>query len=188
LTAQRESGASAAVRALGAGALYRLTAAAEEIKKLKARYFRDLDDKNWEGLNSIFAEDAVFDLRAVNSVRQLPGGELVPPLGGEDQVFRGRATIVAMIRVAVEGLITVHHGHAPEIDVLTEGTARGIWALEDILRFPSGELLLHGFGHYHESYIKVTGDWRIKTSRLTRLYLGGGALSVPPQARTSAPG
>jgi hypothetical protein len=168
-------------------ALERLVAA-EEIKNLKARYFRDLDCKNWEGLNSIFAEDAVFDLRAVNSVRQLPGGDLVPPLGGERQIFRGRDAIVAMIRAAVEGFVTVHHGHAPEIDVLTERTARGTWALEDILRFPSGELLLNGFGHYHETYEKIGADWQIKTSRLTRLYLAGGALSVPPQARTSAPG
>jgi hypothetical protein len=162
--------------------------AVEEIKKLKARYFRDLDAKNWEGLHSIFAADAVFDLRAVNSVRQIPGGELVPPLGGEDRIFRGRGPIVAMIRAAVEGLITVHHGHAPEIEVLTDSTARGIWALEDILRFPSGELLLNGFGHYHETYEKVGGDWQIKTSRLTRLHLAGGALAVPPQARSPAPG
>ena len=185
--AQQGSGASAGVGAPGADALYRLTAA-EEIKKLKARYFRGLDDKNWEGLYSIFAEDAVFDLRAVNSVRRLPGGDLVPPLGGDGQIFRGREAIVAMIRAAVEGLITVHHGHAPEIDVLTERTARGIWALEDILRFPSGELLLNGFGHYHETYEKAGADWQIKTSRLTRLHLAGGALSVPSQARASAPG
>jgi hypothetical protein len=183
LTASRESGAGAPE----ADALHRL-AAAEEIKKLKARYFRDLDDKNWQGLDSTFAEDAVFDLRAVNSVRRLPGGELVPPLGGEDQVFRGRATIVAMIRTAVEGLMTIHHGHAPEIEVLTDCTARGIWALEDILRFPSGKLLLHGFGHYHETYEKADGAWQIKTSRLTRLYLAGGALSVPTQAGSSAAG
>jgi hypothetical protein len=154
--------------------------AAEQIKKLKARYFRELDCKNWEGLYGVFATDAVFDLRAVNSVRRLPGRDLVPPLGGTDQIFTGRDTIVAMIRAAVEGLITVHHGHAPEIDVLTDNTARGIWALEDILRFPSGELLLNGFGHYHETYEKVGGDWQIKTSRLTRLDLFGGALSVPP--------
>jgi hypothetical protein len=73
---------------------------------------------------------------------------------------------------------------SPEIEVLTDRTARGIWALEDILRFPSGELLLNGFGHYHETYEKADGARQIKTSRLTRLYLSGGALSVPAQARS----
>jgi SnoaL-like domain len=153
-------------------------AAIEEIKQLKARYFRDLDTKNWEGLNSIFAADAVFDLRAVNSLRQLVTGDFTPPLGGEDRVFRGRAAIVAMIRGAVESLITVHHGHTPEIDVISESTARGIVPMEDILRLPSGELMLHGFGHYHETYEKVGGRWLIKTSYLTRLSIEGAPLSI----------
>jgi hypothetical protein len=26
-----------------------------------------------------------------------------------------------------------------------------------------------GFGHYHETYRKVSGEWRIATLRLTRL-------------------
>jgi hypothetical protein len=154
-------------------------AAIEEIKQLKARYFRELDTKNWEGLNSIFATDAVFDLRAVNSVRGLSTGDFMPPLGGEDRVFRGRAAIVAMIRGAVESLITVHHGHTPEIEVTSQSTARGIVPMEDILRLSSGELVLHGFGHYHETYEKLGGRWQIKTSYLTRLFLAGAPLSIP---------
>ena len=30
-------------------------------------------------------------------------------------------------------------------------------------------LTLHGYGHYHETYEKIDGRWRIKTSKLTRL-------------------
>jgi len=153
--------------------------AVEDIKKLKARYFRDLDTKDWDDLPSIFALDAAFDLRAVNSVRQLTTGEMMPPLGGEDQIFRGRATIVAMIRSALEGLYTVHHGHTPEIEITGATTARGIWVLEDMLRKPSGQLLFTGFGHYHETYENGGSGWEIKTSRLTRLYMDGGSLDVP---------
>ena len=29
---------------------------------------------------------------------------------------------------------------------------------------------LDGYGHYHETYEKDAGRWRIKSSRLTRLY------------------
>jgi SnoaL-like domain len=163
-------------------ALVKLTAV-EEIKQLKARYFRELDTKNWDGLNSVFAADAVFDLRAVNSVRQPLTGELSPPEGGEDRVFRGRTAIVEMIRNAVESLITVHHGHTPEIEVLSETTARGIVPMEDVLRLPSGELLLNGFGHYHETYQKFDAGWQIKTSRLTRLFIAGVPLSIPGQTR-----
>lgn len=153
--------------------------AAEDIKKLKARYFRDLDTKDWDDLPRVFALDAEFDLRAVNSVRQLTNGEMRPPVGGEEQIFRGRAAIVAMIRSAIEGLYTVHHGHTPEIEITSASTARGIWVLEDILRKPSGELLFRGFGHYHETYERHGSGWKIKTSRLTRLYMDGGSLAVP---------
>jgi SnoaL-like domain len=154
-------------------------AAIEEIKQLKARYFRELDTKNWDGLNSVFAADAVFDLRAVNSVRAPLTGDLDPPLGGEERVFRGRAAIVAMIRTAVQTLITVHHGHTPEIEVVSEDSARGIVPMEDVLRLPSGELVLNGFGHYHETYEKLGGRWQIKTSYLTRLFIAGAPLSIP---------
>jgi hypothetical protein len=152
--------------------------AVEEIKKLKARYFRDLDTKDWEDLPSVFCSDAEFDVRAVNSVRQLPGSEMRPPLGGDEQIFRGRNAIVAMIRRAVEGLYTIHHGHTPEIDVINSNAARGIWVLEDTLRHPSGKLLLNGFGHYHETYENRGDGWEIKTSRLTRLYLEGESLAI----------
>ncbi len=165
-------------------ALAKLTAT-EEIKQLKARYFRELDTKNWEGLNRVFAADAIFDLRAVNSVRQPLSGEFSPPLGGEDRIFRGRAAIVAMIRAAVESLITVHHGHTSEIEVLSETTARGIVPMEDTLRLPSGELLLNGFGHYHETYEKLDAHWQIKISRLTRLFIAGVPLSIPGQPQVT---
>jgi hypothetical protein len=159
-------------------------AAIEAIRRLKARYFRELDTKNWEGLIAVFSDDAVFDLRAVHSIRDPISAELRPPEGGEDRIFRGRTTIVRMIREAVGGLITVHHGHTPEIDILSEDTARGIVPMEDILRFPSGELLLRGFGHYHETYEKIGGNWQIKTSRLTRLFIEGAPLSIPSQVRS----
>jgi hypothetical protein len=38
--------------------------AIEQIKQLKARYFRCMDTKDWAGLRSVFCDDAVFDARA----------------------------------------------------------------------------------------------------------------------------
>jgi hypothetical protein len=65
----------------------------------------------------------------------------------------------------------VHHGHTPEIDITSATTATGTWAMEDVLRWPdSGPLRsLHGYGHYHETYERVAGQWYIKTITLTRL-------------------
>lgn len=152
--------------------------AIEEIKRLKARYFRDIDTKDWDDLATVFDADAVFDLRAVNSIRHPLTREWQPPLAGSDQVFNSSDAIVAMIRGAVEKLYTVHHAHVPEIEILSETRATGVWPMEDELRHASGELLLAGSGHYRETYAKGADGWRIKTSTLSRLWLHGGALSV----------
>ena len=65
-------------------------------------------------------------------------------------------------------VVTVHQCHTPEIDLTSATTASAIWAMEDMLRWPDGTEL-HGYGHYHETYAKLDGDWRIKRSKLTRL-------------------
>lgn len=57
----------------------------------------------------------------------------------------------------------------PEIELTSPTTATGIWALHDIVIWPTG-LRLDGHGHYHETYAKTDAGWRISTSRLTRLH------------------
>lgn len=47
-------------------------------------------------------------------------------------------------------------------------TARGVWAMTDLVRLLPA-VTLHGYGHYHETYEKQDGQWRITSSRLTRL-------------------
>jgi len=75
------------------------------------------------------------------------------------------------VRGFVGDVVTVHHGHMPEIEITSPTTARGIWAMEDMLRWPAGAPMreMHGYGHYHETYEKVDGRWRIKTIQLSRL-------------------
>ncbi|MFQ6228827.1 nuclear transport factor 2 family protein [Nocardia sp. NPDC002869] len=65
--------------------------------------------------------------------------------------------------------LTIHHGHSPGIDVLSETTAQGIRALENRLSWPDGTRV-HGFGHYHETYAEIDGTWRIRAQRPTRLH------------------
>ena len=36
---------------------------------------------------------------------------------------------------------TVHHGHMPDIEITSPTTAKGIWAMEDKLRFADGTAL-----------------------------------------------
>jgi hypothetical protein len=67
--------------------------------------------------------------------------------------------------------MSVHHGHMPEIEVVDEENAHGIWAMHDIVEPSpgSGYPLLTGYGHYTEEYRKIEGEWRIARLRLTRL-------------------
>ena len=84
----------------------------------------------------------------------------------------GADRFVAFLRETIGAVITVHHGHMPEIELTSPTTAKGIWALEDQLWWPEGAPIthMHGFGHYHETYEKRDGGWRIKTMTITRLH------------------
>jgi uncharacterized protein (TIGR02246 family) len=128
--------------------------AIEEIKALKARYFRCMDTKDWAGFAEQFAPHATMDMTSENA-----------------GVTTGRHDIAAFVEAAVGDVTTVHHGHTPEIEILSDTTARGIWAMEDELRWPAGSPItaMHGYGHYHETYEKIDGRWLIASTRLTRL-------------------
>jgi hypothetical protein len=138
----------------------RLTAI-EDIKQLKARYFRCMDTKDWPGLQAVFSDDAELDMR----------GEAADKSKATDALIVGAANIMPFIRNAVLDLVTAHHGHMPEIEITSSTTAKGTWAMEDVLRWPPGAAVktLHGYGHYHETYRKTADGWRIQSSRLSRL-------------------
>lgn len=123
----------------------------EAIKQLKARYCRLLDTKDWQGWRGLFSDDFVSDTSQA---------------GGK--VIRGADEFVAFTRKGLRSQATVHQVHAPEIELTSATTARGVWALEDVVRFGPG-VNLRGYGHYTETYEKVDGRWLITSSTLTRL-------------------
>lgn len=123
----------------------------EPIKRLKARYCRYLDAKDWPAWRGILADDFVNDTAEA-------GGKVIV---GADE-------FVGFTHHSLRSQATVHQVHAPEIELTSPTTARGVWALEDVVRFGPG-VNLGGYGHYQETYRKVDGDWRIASSKLTRL-------------------
>jgi uncharacterized protein (TIGR02246 family) len=125
----------------------------EAIKKLKARYCRLLDAKDWTTWRELFTDDFVGDTSEA-------GGRKI--VGADAFVAFVRRTLGPPRRK------TVHQVHAPEIELTSEDTARGVWALEDFVRLAPG-LDMRGYGHYHETYEKEDGRWRIQSSKLTRL-------------------
>jgi uncharacterized protein (TIGR02246 family) len=123
----------------------------EAIRQLKARYFRTMDTKDWQSMRTVFADDVVMDTSEA-------GGNVV----------RGADEFLAFLVPTLAEAVTVHHGHMPEIELTSATTATGIWALQDLIRWPDGTEMT-GYGHYHETYTKLGDAWKIRTSKLTRL-------------------
>ena len=141
--------------------------AIEEIKQLKARYFRMMDTRDWDGMAQVFCRDARFDCS--QGFHTTPLGAV--PEGFNGPITNGRDAIMAWIRDAFASQTSVHHGHCHEITVESETEARGVIAMEDYIFGPDRKSLrLHGAGHYHERYRFEVGAWRIAETKLTRLY------------------
>jgi hypothetical protein len=128
----------------------------EQIKRLKARYFRLQDQDRWDEWGELFTEDC----------------EVVHP-HDVDPVTRGRAAIVERTSTIVGGagndtLRRAHRGTNPDIEILDERTARGTWALHCIVTFgdeadPRYTVI---YGYYHDEYRKdPDGQWRIHRMR-----------------------
>lgn len=123
-----------------------------EIQQMKARYFRLMDTKCWADWSEVFTDDATVTTTAFG----------VPVIwSGKDEILSQNSTTLAEV-------LSVHHGHMPEIKLTSDTTATGIWSMEDYLEFPNG-IVLNGAGHYHEDYVKQDGTWKIKNLNLTRL-------------------
>ena len=122
------------------------------IAEVKAAYCRLLDTKDWDGWGQLFTEDAVLDVT-----------------GSGGTVEHGRAAIVASVRGAIETTKTAHQLHFPEISIDGD-TATAIWPMQDRLFWDDGRTMT-GYGHYHETYVKQDGRWRIAGQKLTRLIM-----------------
>lgn len=145
-------------------------AAIEAIKVTKAQYFRGLDGKDEALLRRVFADDVELDYR----------GAATDPVTGfcasaeaTEVVQRGGDHCAKLVANSLPGVVSVHHGSIPEIEIIDRDHAKAIWPMVDRLKFgpesPVAEMI--GYGHYHETYVRERGEWRIRTLKLTRLRL-----------------
>lgn len=132
----------------------------QKIITLKSQYCRFIDTKQWDELKNLVVTN--------------PEMIFLDTAGNILYTFTDSETFINSCAF-LEKAITTHHVHNPEIVILSENTAKAVWAMEDLIYFPqeteSPYKKLHGFGHYHETYEKIEGDWKIKAFRLERLKL-----------------
>lgn len=130
--------------------------AIEAIRLLKARYFRLIDTKQWDLLPRLFTRD----LRIVT-----PDGRVW--MEGGDQY-------AASLKFGLTDAVSCHQGLTGEIEIFDADNAAAIWAMRDVItwtdRHPrEGWKAITGRGHYHETYRRDGGEWRIAALSLTRL-------------------
>jgi len=124
----------------------------EAIKNLKGKYLRCLDLNLWNEMEECFVEDAVADY-------------------GENMHFEGRNAILEFLKGSLgqDIFITSHECHTPEIEIVSDTEARGIWKLHDYVVIQPNSTMT-GWAHYNEEYVKEKGLWKIKYASYTRSF------------------
>lgn len=129
--------------------------AIEEIKRLKYRYMRCLDQKRWDEIGDCFTEDATA------------------AYGGGQWAFEGRDAIVGFLSRAMgaESFLSCHRVSHPEIDLAPDGAAaHGVWALEDTVIETQWGITIRGAAFYEDRYVRTPAGWRIAHTGYRRTY------------------
>ena len=127
----------------------------EAIKQLKHAYFRCLDTANWAEMNDLFHEDVSVHFTG----------------GTYEWKLQGRAEYLKSVSQSFHREAIGHHnGHHPEIQMLSESEATGIWYLTDNMWILNHKFLTGGTAIYWDRYQKVGGRWQIKDTKYRRIY------------------
>lgn len=127
----------------------------EAIKQLKHAYFRCLDTANFVEMAEIFHEDV--------SVHFIGGNY--------EWKLQGRAEYLESVQKSFHREAVGHHnGHHPEIQILSETEATGIWYLADNMWMTNYKFFTTGTALYWDRYLKVNGKWTIRDTKYERLY------------------
>ena len=138
----------------------------EAIKQLKHAYFRCLDTGNFRELEGLLHDDVIVDF---------VGGNYEWKLAGKEEY-------IASVRKAFTREAVGHHnGHHPEIQILSESEATGIWYLADHMWILTHKFHTQGTAMYWDRYVKADGSWKIRETRYRRLYEISGLLEENPE-------
>ena len=142
----------------------------EAIKRLKYKYLRCLDQKRWTELKECFSEDATS------------------AYGDGKYSFTGRDKIMEFLIGAMDSrsMLTSHRVHHPEIDLTSATTATGIWALKDTVIETSANITIRGAAFYNDEYVKIDGEWKIKSTGYQRIFEETESRHDTPSLRLTA--
>jgi hypothetical protein len=129
----------------------------EEIRQVKYRYLRCVDQKLWDELADVFTPDATVDYGT--------------RVYGKPLKITGRDEIIAFFRAKLgPDVITVHAAGQPEITI-DGATATGSWLFEDKVIATEHRVVIVGAAFYQDRYERGDdGRWRIAHTGYVRTY------------------
>ena len=123
----------------------------EEIKKLKAGYCYLMDQRRWDEILEVWAENPVVDF-------------------GPSGVFKGKEAIDKFYKEMTAPLsFFVHIAHNPVIEVQGD-SAWGQWYLTSQVTVAATSQAAWMMGSYHDQYQRVGKEWKIKSIKLELKY------------------
>ena len=127
----------------------------EQIKRLKYAYCRCIDMANFVELKELFTEDA--------SVCYV-GGSYRFEAQGRDKILE------ALTYAFHSEAVAMHHVNHPEIDLVSDTEASGVWYLKDWFLDLRHKIITDGTALYRDRYVKQDGRWKIHYASYERIY------------------
>ncbi len=126
----------------------------ELIKRCKYGYLRLVDQHRFDELSSVMTDDCTA------------------AYSDGTYSFDDLAAIVTFLRenMGRPEFLSSHACHHPEIDVFADGTATGVWKLEDQVIITDFGVNLRGAAFYEDRYVKTAGGWKLSHTGYSRTY------------------
>lgn len=126
----------------------------DAILALKHAYFRLLDLKRFDELGALLTDDVTTAYQS---------GELA---------HHGRQAVVTFLSQSLgsPAVVSMHHGHHPEITFESETEASGRWYLEDRVVVAGRDFDLRGTAVYDDRYRRTPDGWRISHTGYERVF------------------
>ena len=126
----------------------------ELIKRAKYAYLRMIDQHRFDDLHEVMTDDCTA------------------AYSDGEYSFNDLAGIIAFLHenMGRDQFLSSHACHHPEIDIYDDGTATGIWKLEDQVIITDFGVNLRGAAFYEDRYVKTERGWKITHTGYSRTF------------------
>jgi len=126
----------------------------EDIRTVKHRYYRGIDTADEALLETLFTDDIDVEYRG----------------GGYHVRLTGKAKMLDFLMNSFNAdSLAKHQGHMPEITLIGDDEAEGLWYLDDVFISLERRDVTTGSAIYRDRYRRVDGQWKIARTEYDRI-------------------